>query len=71
MRSRQHCDDTLDDTRSCAYCGGVTLLIGARCQEDDIFAVKRRLNKEVLKIFYKNGINVPFPHVTVMQKGEE
>ena len=50
---------------------GVTMLIGAKCKEDDIFAVRRAMNREVLNIFYKNGIKVPFPHVTVMHKEEE
>ena len=50
---------------------GVTLLIAAKCKEDDIYTVKRVMNKEVLKIFYKYGINVPFPHVTVTQKGKK
>lgn len=46
---------------------GVDLLITARCAEQDILAVRRYLNKEVLQIFYRNGINVPFPNVTVSQ----
>jgi small conductance mechanosensitive channel len=50
---------------------GVTLLIGAKCKENDIYGVRRALNKGVLQIFYKNNITVPFPHVTVMQKSEE
>ncbi|MBR1986198.1 MAG: hypothetical protein IKG25_08330 [Mogibacterium sp.] len=44
------------------------VLIAAKCKEDDIYTVKRVMNKEVLKIFYKYGINVPFPHVTVTRK---
>ena len=47
------------------------VLIAAKCKEDDIYTVKRVMNKEVLKIFYKYGINVPFPHVTVTQKGKK
>ena len=44
---------------------GVTLLIAAKCNEEDIKVVTRGLNKEILQIFYRNGINVPFPNVTI------
>ncbi len=44
---------------------GVDLLILCKCNEADIKGVIRFLNKEVLQIFYRNGINVPFPNVTV------
>ncbi len=44
---------------------GVDLLIYCKCYETDIKGVVRYLNKEVLQIFYRNGINVPFPNVTV------
>ncbi|MBR0374743.1 MAG: mechanosensitive ion channel family protein [Mogibacterium sp.] len=43
---------------------GVTLLIIGKCNEKDIKSVTRYLNKEVLQIFYRNGINVPFPQMT-------
>ena len=43
----------------------VDLLIIGKCAEKDIFDVNRYLNREVLEIFYRNGINVPFPNVTV------
>ena len=46
---------------------GVDLLIYCKCYEADIKGVVRFLNKEVLQIFYRNGINVPFPNVTVSQ----
>ena len=46
---------------------GVDLLIFCKCYETDIKGVTRYLNKEVLQIFYRNGINVPFPNVTVSQ----
>ena len=44
---------------------GVTLVIVAKCNEEDIKAVTRGLNKGILQIFYRNGINVPFPNVTI------
>ncbi len=44
---------------------GVELLICCKCSEADIKGVIRFMNKEVLQIFYRNGINVPFPNVTV------
>lgn len=46
---------------------GVDILIFCKCYETDIKGVARYLNKEVLQIFYRNGINVPFPNVTVSQ----
>ena len=46
---------------------GVDILIFCKCYETDIKEVARYLNKEVLQIFYRNGINVPFPNVTVSQ----
>ena len=46
---------------------GVDLMIIARCAEQNIRDVRRYLNKEVLQIFYRNGINVPFPNVTLSQ----
>ena len=46
---------------------GVELAVLARCREQDIFDVTRYMNREVLQIFYRNGINVPFPNVTVSQ----
>ncbi len=46
---------------------GVTIGIMAKCSEKDVRGVNRYLNKEVLQIFYKNGINVPFPNITISQ----
>ena len=43
---------------------GVKLAIMGTCSEKDILAVRRYLNREILQIFYRNGINVPFPNVT-------
>ena len=44
---------------------GIRIGVLARCTERDIKGVIRYLNKELLQIFYRNGINVPFPNVTV------
>ena len=46
---------------------GVNLMIICKCHENDIKGVNRYLNREVLQIFYRNGINVPFPNVTISQ----
>ncbi len=46
---------------------GVDILIIAKCNEQDIKGVNRYLNKALLKIFYRNQINVPFPNITVSQ----
>lgn len=43
---------------------GVTLSVMGKCNEKDILAVRRFLNRELLLIFYRNGINVPFPNIT-------
>ncbi|MBO5495829.1 MAG: mechanosensitive ion channel family protein, partial [Oscillospiraceae bacterium] len=50
---------------------GVTLLIVAKCNEEDIKGFTRSLNRAILKIFYQNGINVPFPNVTISQLDPE
>ncbi len=44
---------------------GVTLMVGARCSEQNVRSVIRFLNREVLQIFYRNDINVPFDNITV------
>ncbi len=46
---------------------GVEILIICKCLEKDIMGMNRYLNRAVLQIFYDNGINVPFPNVTVSQ----
>lgn len=43
---------------------GVTISILCKCSEKDVMRTKRYMNREVLQIFYKNNINVPFPNVT-------
>lgn len=47
------------------------LLIGCKCAEANIMAVTRYMNREIVQIFYQNGINVPFPNVTVSQLDTE
>ncbi len=44
---------------------GVSLLITCECNEADIKSVLRYMNRGVLQIFYRNGITVPFPNVTI------
>ena len=44
---------------------GVSLRVIARCREEDVRGMNRYLNREVLQIFYRNGINVPFNNVTL------
>ncbi|MBQ1356173.1 MAG: mechanosensitive ion channel family protein, partial [Solobacterium sp.] len=44
---------------------GVSLRIIAHCREEDVRGMNRYLNREVLQIFYRNGINVPFNNVTL------
>ncbi|MBQ1467367.1 MAG: mechanosensitive ion channel family protein, partial [Solobacterium sp.] len=50
---------------------GVTILVIAKAFEKDVRGVNRYLNRELLQIFYRNGINVPFPNVTVSQLNAE
>lgn len=50
---------------------GVKLLVIGKCNEADIKGVTRYMNREILKIFYRNGINVPFPNVTISQLESE
>ena len=49
---------------------GVDILVICKCSERDVKGVTRYLNREVLQIFYRNGITVPFPHVTVVDSGK-
>lgn len=46
---------------------GVLLKIYCKCNEADILTVTRYLNREVLQIFYRNDINVPFNNVTISE----
>ncbi len=43
----------------------VVLLFLAKCKEEDIYQVQRDLNREIKILFDDNGINIPFPQVTV------
>lgn len=45
----------------------VNLFFIAKCDENDIFQVKRDLNREIKLIFDKNGINIPFAQIVVNQ----
>ena len=49
---------------------GVDILVICKCSERDVKGITRYLNKEVLQIFYRNGITVPFPHITVVDSGK-
>lgn len=44
---------------------GVGLTVICWCEEADILGVTRYLNRSLLEIFYRNHINVPYPHVTL------
>lgn len=44
---------------------GVTLQFTASCNEGDIFAVQRAMNKRLKVMFDENGIGIPFPQVVV------
>ena len=46
---------------------GVMIGVWAKCLEQDIKTVTRFLNRELLQIFYRNEINVPFPNITLSQ----
>ena len=43
----------------------VDLLFIATVKEDDYYIAQRALNRELKLIFDENGINIPFPQVTV------
>ncbi len=44
---------------------GISMTVIAWCTEQNVRAMNRFLNKELLQIFYRNNINVPFPNVTI------
>ena len=48
----------------------VNLLFMAKCHEEDIYSVKRALNRELKMVFDENGISVPFPQVTISKLDE-
>lgn len=43
----------------------VDLLFFAQCKEEDIYTVQRAMNRELKIMFDENGINIPFPQVTI------
>ena len=49
---------------------GITLVIYSKCSEMNIVSVTRYMNREILNIFYRNSINVPFPHMTIIDGNE-
>ena len=50
---------------------GVILKIVAQCSEKDRLQLARDLNREVFILFGKNGINIPFPQVTMSYLDED
>ena len=44
---------------------GVNLRIVADVKEENVFAARRQLNRDVLALFNGNGIEIPFPQVVV------
>ncbi len=44
---------------------GISMTVIAWCTEQNVRGMNRFLNRELLQIFYRNGINVPFPNITV------
>ena len=49
----------------------VVIKIRARCEEKNRPAVERALNREIFIIFGENGINIPFPQVTVSARDDK
>ena len=39
--------------------------VSCHCEEKNVFGVSRYLNRELLNIFYKYRINIPYPHMVV------
>ena len=48
----------------------VTLGVFCKCSEANVKAVTRVLNRALLQIFYDNNINIPFPQVTISDRGD-
>lgn len=44
---------------------GVTLQFTAKCREEDIFDVQRKMNRELKVMFDENGIGIPFEQLVV------
>ncbi len=49
----------------------VDLMFMARCKEADLYGVQRAMRRELKLIFDENGINVPFPQVTISHLEEK
>ena len=49
----------------------VNLLFIAKCKEPDIYQVQRDMNREIKIMFDDNGINIPFPQLTLHVAKEE
>ena len=49
----------------------VDLMFMARCKEADLYGVQRAMRRELKLIFDENGINVPFPQVTISHLAEK
>ncbi len=49
----------------------VVLRIYADCKESNVFATRRRLNREMKLLFDKNNINIPFNQIVVTRKENE
>ena len=50
---------------------GVSLLLLAKCKEDDIYQVQRDLNREIKIIFDDNDIEIPFNQLVVTMAKED
>ncbi|MCR5506055.1 MAG: mechanosensitive ion channel family protein [Bacilli bacterium] len=48
----------------------VVLKFLVRCEEPNRFVVERALNRELYLLFNENGINIPFPQVTISNRQE-
>ena len=44
---------------------GVTVRFSAKCLENDIYSVQRKMNGEIKKMFDDNGIGIPFPQIVL------
>ncbi len=50
---------------------GVTLQFTAQCNEGDIFAIQREMNKQLKLMFDENGVGIPFNQLVVHLEKEE
>ncbi|MCM1043049.1 MAG: mechanosensitive ion channel family protein [Corallococcus sp.] len=50
---------------------GVTLQFTAKCNEQDIFAVQRAMNKALKVMFDEHGINIPFDQLVVHVENQD